>query len=67
MFAGRVEFGPASLPLTARLVAVFGGRTGDLDGDVRADLLRAANRWSIGSSTFCCSSPATPTTITCAS
>jgi hypothetical protein len=41
-FAGRVEFGPASLPLTARLVAVFGGRTGYLDDGVRADLLRAA-------------------------
>ena len=41
-FAGRIEYGPATLPLTDRLVAVFGGRTGELDADVRADLLRAA-------------------------
>ena len=41
-FADRVEYGPAPLPLTDRLVAVFGGRAGQLDDDVRADLLRAA-------------------------
>jgi DNA-binding CsgD family transcriptional regulator len=41
-FAGRIECGPAALALTDRLVAVFGGRAGQLDADARADLLRAA-------------------------
>ena len=41
-FATRVEFGTAVMPLTERLVGVFGDRTGRLDADVRADLLRAA-------------------------
>lgn len=40
-FAGRIEYG-AALPLTDRLVAVFGGRLEELDADVRASLLRAA-------------------------
>lgn len=40
-FAGRIAYG-AALPLTDRLVAVFGGRLEQLDADVRASLLRAA-------------------------
>ncbi|MCX6488114.1 MAG: AAA family ATPase [Mycobacterium sp.] len=40
-FAGRIEFGSGALPLTDRLVAVFGGRLENLDADVRAELLRA--------------------------
>ena len=40
-FAGRIEYG-AALPLTDRLVAVFGGRLEQLDADVRGSLLRAA-------------------------
>ena len=41
-FADQIDRGAAVLPLTERLVAVFGGRTDRLDADVRADLLRAA-------------------------
>ena len=41
-FAGRIEYGSASIPLTDRLVAVFGGRLEQLEADVRAELLRAA-------------------------
>jgi DNA-binding CsgD family transcriptional regulator len=41
-FAGRIDYGPASIPLTDRLVAVFGGRLEQLEADVRAELLRAA-------------------------
>jgi len=41
-FADRIDLGAAVLPLTDRLVGVFGDRTAGLDADVRADLLRAA-------------------------
>ena len=46
-FAGSIsaatsQYGSRALPLTARLVAVFGDRTRQLDADVRADLLRSA-------------------------
>lgn len=40
--AGRIEDGFGALPLTERLVAVFGARLEQLDAGVRADLLRAA-------------------------
>jgi DNA-binding CsgD family transcriptional regulator/nucleoside-triphosphatase THEP1 len=41
-FGGRIEYGPGSLPLTERLVAVFGAQLEALDAGVRAELLRAA-------------------------
>lgn len=41
-FANRTNWGKAGVPLTERLVGVFGDRTGRLDARVRADLLRAA-------------------------
>ena len=41
-FADRANWGEAGVPLTERLVGVFGDRTGRLDAGVRADLLRAA-------------------------
>ena len=41
-FANRIDWGAAVMPLTQRLVGVFGDRTARLDADVRADLLRAA-------------------------
>ena len=41
-FANRIDWGAAVMPLTQRLVGVFGDRTTGLDADVRADLLRAA-------------------------
>ena len=41
-FAGRIEFDSGTLPLTDRLVAVFGGRLEQLNADVRAELLRGA-------------------------
>ena len=41
-FADQTAWRKAAVPLTERLVGVFGDRTGRLDADVRADLLRAA-------------------------
>ena len=41
-FADRIDLGAAVVPLTERLVGVFGDRTGRLPAGVRADLLRAA-------------------------
>ena len=41
-FSARIEWGEGVVPLTERLVGVFGDRTERLDTDVRADLLRAA-------------------------
>ena len=41
-FADQTDWGKAGVPLTQRLVTVFGDRTERLDADVRADLLRAA-------------------------
>ena len=41
-FADRRAWGATVIPLTQRLVGVFGDRTAGLDADVRADLLRAA-------------------------
>jgi DNA-binding CsgD family transcriptional regulator len=41
-FANRIDWGATVVPLTERLVGVFGDRTGRLDADARADLLRAA-------------------------
>lgn len=41
-FAGLVDTGCGTMPLTERLVAVFGGRLDELTADVRAALLRAA-------------------------
>ena len=41
-FGGPVEDHWGALPLTERLVAVFGAQLGALDASVRADLLRAA-------------------------
>jgi DNA-binding CsgD family transcriptional regulator/nucleoside-triphosphatase THEP1 len=41
-FADRIEFGSGAIPLTDRLVAVFGGRLERLSADVRDELLRAA-------------------------
>ena len=41
-FAARIKFDSGKLPLTERLVGVFGDRTAGLDADVRAELLRAA-------------------------
>lgn len=40
--AGQIADGLEALPLTERLVAVFGARLEQLDAGVRADLLRAA-------------------------
>jgi len=40
--ADQIEYGAATLPLTERLVSVFAGRLGQLDTDVRTELLRAA-------------------------
>jgi hypothetical protein len=40
--AGRIADGLEALPLTERLVTVFGARLEQLDAGVRADLLRAA-------------------------
>ncbi len=40
--AGRIADGMEALPLTERLVTVFGARLEQLDAGVRADLLRAA-------------------------
>ena len=40
--ADRIEVIGGAIPLTERLVAVFGGRLDLLDADVRAELLRAA-------------------------
>ena len=39
---GQVQQWTAQVPLTDRLVSVFGGRLAALDGSVRAELLRAA-------------------------
>lgn len=39
---GQVQQWTAQVPLTERLVSVFGGRLETLDGSVRAELLRAA-------------------------
>jgi DNA-binding CsgD family transcriptional regulator len=47
-FAGRIEFGSGTTPLTARLVEVFGNRLEHLGSDVRAELLRAALDGSTG-------------------
>ena len=41
-FAGRIELGSGTMPLTERLLAAFGGRLEQLDATVRAELLRAA-------------------------
>lgn len=41
-FADRIDSAATAVPLTERLVGVFGDRTGRLDADIRADLLRAA-------------------------
>jgi DNA-binding CsgD family transcriptional regulator len=41
-FADQIDWGTAGVPLTERLVGVFGDRTERLDADVRADVLRAA-------------------------
>ena len=41
-FADRIDWNAAVMPLTQRLVEVFGDRTAGLDAEVRADLLRAA-------------------------
>ena len=41
-FADRIHWDTAAVPLTERLVGVFGDRARNLDADVRADLLRAA-------------------------
>jgi DNA-binding CsgD family transcriptional regulator len=41
-FADQIDLGTGAMPLTERLVAVFGDRLDRLDADVRADLLRAA-------------------------
>jgi DNA-binding CsgD family transcriptional regulator/tetratricopeptide (TPR) repeat protein len=41
-FAGLIGANSATMPLTERMVAVFGGRLDHLDPDVRATLLRAA-------------------------
>jgi len=41
-FADRIDLGAAVMPLTQRLVTVFGDRAERLDADMRADLLRAA-------------------------
>jgi len=41
-FADRIKFDSDALPLTDRLVAVFGGRLEQLDPGVHAELLRAA-------------------------
>lgn len=52
--ADQIEYGAATLPLTERLVSVFAGRLGQLDTDVRTELLRAALdgvAGSVGSST----------------
>ena len=52
--ADQIGYGAASLPLTERLVSVFAGRLGQLDTDVRTELLRAALdgvAGSVGSST----------------
>lgn len=40
--AGLIDASSATMPLTERMVAVFGGRSDHLDPDVRAALLRAA-------------------------
>ena len=48
-FANRIDWGAAVMPLTQRLVGVFGDRTARLDAEVRADLLRAALDGSITS------------------
>ena len=40
--AGRIDSATASMPLTDRLVAVFGSRLSQLDDRVRAELLRGA-------------------------
>jgi len=40
--ADRIEHGVGGMPLTERLVAVFGERLGQLGAEVRAELLRAA-------------------------
>ena len=41
-FADRTDWDTAVVPLTERLVGVFGDRARQLDADVRADLLRSA-------------------------
>ena len=41
-FADRTAWARAEVPLTERMVGVFGDRTSQLDADVRAELLRAA-------------------------
>ncbi|MEZ0050837.1 DNA-binding CsgD family transcriptional regulator [Mycobacterium sp. MAA66] len=41
-YAGRIDPSAASMPLTDRLVAVFGSRLRQLDARVRSELLRAA-------------------------
>lgn len=41
-FAGLIDASSGTMPLTERMVAVFGGRLDHLDPDVRAALLRAA-------------------------
>ncbi|MGI9162963.1 MAG: ATP-binding protein [Mycobacterium sp.] len=41
-FADRIDWGVAAIPLTERLVGVFGGRLEQLHPDVRAELLRAS-------------------------
>jgi DNA-binding CsgD family transcriptional regulator len=41
-FSGRIEYRGEALPLTERLVAVFGERLGQLSPGVRAELLHAA-------------------------
>ena len=41
-FGGQIERDPGAVPLTERLVAVFGAKLEALDAQVRAELLRAA-------------------------
>ena len=48
-FADRIEAGSQTMPLTERLVAVFGGRLEQMTPDVRAALLRAALDGGAGS------------------